>query len=358
MRKWCFNKVGRAKRALALAVAMMLPLALPQAVYADEEDDKERAEIEAQIIDVSTKIDDAVQELDNLSAEIVATQDRVKEIEEEMSSVLGEIEATQEKFSRLQRSASDTAVQLYKDREAYNPLLILQSGTSLTDVIWRLDMSERVFDRYEELIYDTKQVGVDLEKKYDQVSQKKNEENELIEELKVKSEKVDKQIENLQTRKSELDKAKQEVIERAAAKAAAAEAAAKAAERAAKQKAASTFETGSLGNLNIKWKTGLASAYGGESDKSTTKEELTATGTVCDDWSIGVAVPMAWGPTNYYGRYVEISYEGRSIIAPVVDCGDMDGGRRALDLQPGVFKAFGCKTADDWGVREVQYRFI
>jgi hypothetical protein len=36
----------------------------------------------------------------------------------------------------------------------------------------------------------------------------------------------------------------------------------------------------------------------------------------------------------------------------------MGGGARALDLQPGVFKAFGFSTCDDWGVREVQYRFL
>ena len=45
-------------------------------------------------------------------------------------------------------------------------------------------------------------------------------------------------------------------------------------------------------------------------------------------------------------------------MATVVDCGDMAGGSRALDLQPGVFKALGFKSCNDWGVREVSYRFL
>ena len=36
----------------------------------------------------------------------------------------------------------------------------------------------------------------------------------------------------------------------------------------------------------------------------------------------------------------------------------MGGGSRALDLQPGVFKAFGFNTCQAWGVRTVSYRFL
>ena len=36
----------------------------------------------------------------------------------------------------------------------------------------------------------------------------------------------------------------------------------------------------------------------------------------------------------------------------------MGGGSRALDLQPGVFKAFGFSTCQAWGVRTVSYRFL
>ena len=107
------------------------------------------------------------------------------------------------------------------------------------------------------------------------------------------------------------------------------------------------------------WSTGIASAYGGSTDPYTPNPGTTATGAVCDDWSMGVAVPMAWPRYwQYYGRTVEISYGGMTVLATVNDCGYMGGGSRSLDLQPGVWKAFGFSSCNDWGLRTVSYRFL
>lgn len=107
------------------------------------------------------------------------------------------------------------------------------------------------------------------------------------------------------------------------------------------------------------WSTGIASAYGGSTDRYTPNPGTTATGAVCDDWSMGVAVPMAWPRYwQYYGRTVEISYGGMTVLATVNDCGYMGGGSRVLDLQPGVWKAFGFSSCNDWGLRTVSYRFL
>ena len=107
------------------------------------------------------------------------------------------------------------------------------------------------------------------------------------------------------------------------------------------------------------WSTGIASAYGGSTDRYTPNPGTTATGAVCDDWSMGVAVPMAWPRYwQYYGRTVEISYGGMTVLATVNDCGYMGGGSRVLDLQPGVWKAFGFSSCNDWGLRNVSYRFL
>ena len=109
----------------------------------------------------------------------------------------------------------------------------------------------------------------------------------------------------------------------------------------------------------IGWSTGVASAYGGSTDPYTPNPGTTATGAVCDDWSMGVAVPMAWPRYwQYYGRTVEISYGGMTVLATVNDCGYMGGGSRSLDLQPGVWKAFGFSSCNDWGLRTVSYRFL
>lgn len=118
-------------------------------------------------------------------------------------------------------------------------------------------------------------------------------------------------------------------------------------------------ETGDTGNNDVGWSVGIASAYGGSTDPYTPNPGTTAAGAVCDDWSMGVAVPMSWpNYSSYFGRTVEISYGGMTVFATVNDCGYMGGGSRSLDLQPGVWKAFGFSSCNDWGLREVSYRFL
>lgn len=113
------------------------------------------------------------------------------------------------------------------------------------------------------------------------------------------------------------------------------------------------------GSSDSGWRTGIASAYGGSTDPYTPNPGRTATGDVCDDNSWGVAVPMAWPRYwQYYGRTVEISYNGKTVYATVNDCGGMGGGSRSLDLQPGVWKAFGYSSCQAWGLRTVSYRFL
>ena len=107
------------------------------------------------------------------------------------------------------------------------------------------------------------------------------------------------------------------------------------------------------------WETGSASAYGGSTDPYVSNPCYTATGAVCDDNSMGVAIPMSWpNYRSYYGRTVEISYNGMTVLATVNDCGGLLGGKRSLDLQPGVWKAFGFSSCNAWGVRTVSYRFL
>ena len=107
------------------------------------------------------------------------------------------------------------------------------------------------------------------------------------------------------------------------------------------------------------WLSGIASAYGGSTDPYTPNPGVTATGAVCNDTSMGVAVPMSMpGYRSYFGRTVEIRYNGMTVYATVNDCGYMGGGSRKLDLQPGVWKAFGFSSCNAWGLRTVSYRFL
>lgn len=105
------------------------------------------------------------------------------------------------------------------------------------------------------------------------------------------------------------------------------------------------------------WKTGSASAYGSTTDGTLGKP--TASGALVTETSMGVAVPLSWpNVRSYLGRQVEISYGGSTVVATVNDLGGMGGGSRSLDLQPGVWKAFGASSCLDWGVRTVSYRFL
>ena len=107
------------------------------------------------------------------------------------------------------------------------------------------------------------------------------------------------------------------------------------------------------------WKKGIASAYGGWSDAQIADNARTATGEAVTETSMGVAIPMAWANfRSYYGHKVLIRYNGKTVTATINDCGAMDGGNRALDLQPGVFKAFGATSCNSWGLREVEYKIL
>lgn len=101
------------------------------------------------------------------------------------------------------------------------------------------------------------------------------------------------------------------------------------------------------------WMIGMASAY---SVDSNTGGNATASGDELTDDSMSVAVPLS--QRYLLGRSVQIRYSGKTITAVVNDVGGFAAYGRVLDLAGGCWKAFGCSSASDWGVRAVQYRFL
>lgn len=104
------------------------------------------------------------------------------------------------------------------------------------------------------------------------------------------------------------------------------------------------------------WSSGVASAYGGATDPGC--GSITANGSYVSESSMGVAIPLAWGRRDLLGHQVLISYGGKTVTAVINDLGGMGGGSRALDLQPGVFRALGANSCDGWGLRTVQYKIL
>lgn len=94
------------------------------------------------------------------------------------------------------------------------------------------------------------------------------------------------------------------------------------------------------------WMSGVASHYGtGDGFMG----GITASGDIVTETSMGVAmlnVPL--------GTYVEIRYNGRSVIAVVNDRGPYVHGR-VIDMQPAVARALGFLSV---GVGTVEYRFL
>lgn len=107
------------------------------------------------------------------------------------------------------------------------------------------------------------------------------------------------------------------------------------------------------------WSTGTASAYciaTNDDGKGNFGVSTTASGVDLTDNSITVAVPAS--KANLVGSICEICYDGKVVIATVTDTGGFAKYGRALDLAPGVYKAFGFSSYSDWGLREVSYRFL
>ena len=101
------------------------------------------------------------------------------------------------------------------------------------------------------------------------------------------------------------------------------------------------------------WMIGMASAY---SVDNNTGGNATASGDELTDDSMSVAVPLS--QRYLLGRSVQIRYNGKTITAVVNDVGGFAAYGRVLDLAGGCWKAFGCSSAGEWGVRAVQYRFL
>lgn len=101
------------------------------------------------------------------------------------------------------------------------------------------------------------------------------------------------------------------------------------------------------------WSAALASAYSLEDNDGW---DQTASGVPLDDSTPTVAVPIE--QEGLLGAQVDIFYEGMTVRATVTDTGSFGEEGRMFDLSPAIWQGFGCSSVDDWGVREVSYRFV
>lgn len=84
----------------------------------------------------------------------------------------------------------------------------------------------------------------------------------------------------------------------------------------------------------------------------------TASGIDFDDSTPQVALQRSADSASHFGGYVEVRYGDQTARAQVVDHGGLHSGENGILLNPGVFEVFGATSSDDWGRREVSYRFV
>ncbi|MBQ9020897.1 MAG: hypothetical protein IJ113_02620 [Eggerthellaceae bacterium] len=376
------------------AVLLCLSMIPSQFAFADELDDA-WAELSAKTA-----------EIEGLTAQLSEARENMDANQKELEAITGSIAESQEKLAGVQKRLASTSRLMYKSDDL-SIWQIITSSNSIDQLIFRIIQLEAVASQAAVLSAEEKRYQEELADDYAEATKRKDAAQEAANQLEQTKEAIEASAAALEEHIAQLEEEK--ALAQAAAEAAAAlEAAQRAAEEAAAVQQAqisnpyasteqvadglapdegaasevfdeagsdnqveespepepepepqseTTLEAQPSGDTSG-WMTGIASAYGGSSDASTPNPGTTATGAVCDDYSTGVAVPIAWGPSDYYGRMVEISYNGMTVVATVNDCGGMGGGSRHLDLQPGVFKAFGFSTCQEWGLREVSYRFL
>ena len=256
-----------------------------------------------------------------------------------------EAEAVALMNGKVKATVKNDNTESYKDAEGEEVSSTLSAGAELNvvgsddeHVIVENDNKEKSYIKHSDVDVNA---GLDTGKTTAQIEEEARKKAE--EEAKRKAEEEAKKKAEEEAKRKAEEEAKRKAEEEAAA--------------AAEAEAAAAAESQvSYGVDTSGWSTGVASAYGGASDPGC--GTVTANGSIVSESSMGVAIPLAWGRRDLLGHTVLISYGGKTVTAVINDLGGMGGGSRSLDLQPGVFRAFGASSCNGWGLRTVQYKIL
>ena len=375
------TRVHKALTAVPVSLALALSMALPatgavREAHADE------------LSDAQATLSQASAELDSLNKEYDALQAQLSGLDSQISETTQKVQEAQQKMLEGRETLSDSILSQYKGDGSLSLVNIVLSSEDISEFTKNLTYYSSIQEDQAQKVAEQEQLRDTFSSALNELDTQRDEQQKLIDEAEQKKSQAEKVVSDASSKVSSI-KEEQAQAQLAALQAQAAEMQKK---EEAKQQASSNASqpnsnwntntdrnpsantnssssnnssnssnssNSNSGSVSAGWKTGAASAYGGSSDASTPNQGTTATGAICNDSSMGVAVPMSWpNYRSYLGRAVEIKYGGKTVIATVNDCGYMGGGSRALDLQPGVFKAFGFSTCQAWGVRTVSYRFL
>lgn len=324
---------------------------------------------EAAVSSSKLSLDEAKAKLDAISAEYSALNSEIDEMQSEIDDLAKRVLEAQEAMLDGRDALSATAVYEYRNDTVTTMLNVLLGSQNISELTTNMNYLSQIMDYQAEEIATQKKLRDELEETSAELTAQKEEQDAKLSELdrkKSEAQSIVNQVSQQYAANTEYLaalKATADAMNRSEKPAAQIDPGANTINRPSNSGGTGGDAGGSSGGgtdtSGEGWRTGRATAYGGSSDPGTPNPGRTATGAVCNDYSVGVAVPTAWSNyRSYFGRTVQIVYNGKTVYAPVNDCGGMRGGYISLDLQPGVFKAFGFNTCQAWGVRTVQYRFL
>lgn len=356
---------------LAGALALFSPIAPRTVALADPVDDARAA------------LDGAEESMRSIAAEYAALAAEVAELQEQIDETAAEAMVVQQAVIEGRERLGDTVAYDYRSGTVMSLLTLVLDSGSFSELLDNVEYISQISEYYADEIQAQKERRAELEAIGAQLDEQKAAQDEVLSALAEKQAEAEAVVE---AAAAQLASAEAEEAARLAAIQAAAdqmqqtpgsnrgdgfvmdpganttdrEDVVSGGAQAPSDSGGSVFSGGQdPSDSGAGWKSGIASAYGGSTDPYTPNPGTTATGALCDDWSMGVAVPMSMpNYRSYFGRTVEIKYNGMTVYATVNDCGGMGGGSRVLDLQPGVWKAFGYSSCRGWGLRTVTYRFL
>lgn len=327
----------------------------------------------ATVDELQAKVDQSVQAYDDATAEVNDLQAKIEDSQAKIDEVNAQL-------PQQRKLAEDSLRSLYKMHQSTPGLVsLLLSSDNFSDFLTTYHYIETVQNAQVDDVEKLAKMESDLESAQQTLQaskaaadQKQQDAADAMAQAQGELDELNRQIE---AQKAAEAAAAAKAAEEAAAQAAAQqqqeqEAAAQAAASAAAQTQARTqaqanqsssssqpsnpsATDGSEVKDDGEWMIGSASAY---SPESNTGGNATASGDILTENSVSVAVPAS--QRYLLGRTVQIRWNGKTVNATVTDTGGFAAYGRVLDLAPGVYKAFGFSSANAWGVRVVQYRFL
>lgn len=346
---------------------MLLPyVGGTQKAYADE------------LSDAQATLDAASAELEAISAEYNDLQTQINNLDAEIATTTQKVQEAQQAMLEGQELLGDAVLAEYKSDGGLSLVNIVLTSETISDFVTNMTYYSAVQEDQAEKIAEQRQLNETFNEALDDLNEQRDNQQTVLDQAEAKKAEAEKVVSDASAKVSSI---KESQAELAKLQAQADQMGNNESSNSGQQESSdwntnnerpatgggssdsgsSSGGSGDSGSADTSkgWTSGLASAYGGSSDPYTPNPGTTATGAVCDDNSMGVAIPLSWpNRSSYYGRAVEIKYGGKTVVATINDCGGLSGGARHLDLQPGVFKAFGFSTCQAWGVRTVSYRIL